>query len=110
MASKTNRQTFEAADVNDHIPTKDNPIVHGEVILVVEGGWVFQGYATEIDDRVILTDSCTIIKWGTDAGLEQLGGEGPRESTTLGVRTPLRMVPRDKVTFAVYCDAKAWAR
>lgn len=110
MAKKVNRQTYAVDNPNVRAATLDEPIFHGELILVVDGGWVFQGTVTEQPDRLLLTDSCTIIKWGTDAGLEQLGGEGPRDSTTLGVRVPLRMVPKDKVTFVVYCDAAAWKR
>jgi hypothetical protein len=52
-------------------------------IVILPSGWVFVGIWQEVGNRVILTESATIRKWGTEYGLGELAIKGPRKETVL---------------------------
>lgn len=54
------------------------------VIVVLEGGWVFAGIMTKLDDKRIRLDSCyNVHRWGTTRGLGELALNGPMKDTVL---------------------------
>jgi hypothetical protein len=52
-------------------------------IVILPSGWVFVGIWQVQGTRVILTESATIRKWGTEHGLGELAIKGPRKETIL---------------------------
>jgi hypothetical protein len=69
---------------------RDNPMPRQDhkdgdfVIAVMDRGWVFVGFITNLPNERIRLDCCyNIHHWGTDKGLGQLAVYGPREETKL---------------------------
>lgn len=83
---------------------------HGMCILAADRGWVFVGKVCEEGDNFVMTDSRTVIRWGTTKGLEELADKGPLTNTRLAESAACRMIPRAAVKFVVACNESAWAK
>lgn len=52
-------------------------------IVILPSGWVFVGIWQVVENRVVLTESSTIRRWGTTCGLGELAIKGPLKDTIL---------------------------
>lgn len=56
---------------------------HGLQIAILQRGWVYIGYVTQIGDDYTLKDGACIRRWGTSKGLGEIAKAGPTANTEL---------------------------
>lgn len=73
-------------------------------IVVIEAGWVFQGFPSRKAGHVELDKAENIRQWGTTAGLGQIALQGPTAETQLDNYGMIK-IPESKILFTIPCEA-----
>lgn len=92
-------QTYVRAD----LAPEPSPIK----IVILQRGWCMVGRYAEYDDRIILTGTQVIRRWGTTRGLGEIAAGGPTGETVLD---PAGRVEIHKLTTVAVldCDPAVW--